>query len=94
MEEIRQTEELLRRSDLNYRQLAVLGYALRDCDADLTCQPHARSHRVARQSARSDLLGLETKGFLKSTKMGRAIHFRPVADLADRVSRSPETADR
>jgi Fic family protein len=94
MDELRQTEELLRRSDLNHRQLAVLGYALRHPDADLTYQSHARSHRVVRQSARTDLLGLEEKGFLESTKVGRAIHFRPVADLADRVARSSASADR
>jgi len=94
MVELRQAAALLRRSDLNHRQLAVLGHALRHPDADFTYQSHARSHRVVRQSARSDLLGLEEKGFLESSRIGRAMHFRPAADLADRVARSSETADR
>ena len=85
MGELRRTEALLRRSDLNHRQLAVLSHALRHPDTDITYQSHARSHRVVRQSARNDLLGLEQKGFLVSSRVGRAIHFRPAADLAGRV---------
>ncbi len=85
MRQLRETEELLRGSDLNHRQLAVLGYALRHPDADFTYASHARSHRVVRQSARRDLLELEANGYLASRRVGRTIHFRPVPSLAERV---------
>lgn len=88
MDELRQTEELLRRSDLNHRQLAVVGYALRHSDADFTYQSHARIHRVVRQSARNDLIGLEEKGFLESFRIGRVVHFRPAPGLAQLAARS------
>jgi len=89
MHELRETEELLRRSDLNYRQLALLSHALRHPDGDYTYQSHARSHRVARQSARKDLLALQGKGFLTVTRVARAMHFRPARDLAARVTTQP-----
>ncbi len=86
MRELRETEEVLRRSDLNHRQLALLGYALRHPDADFTYVSHASSHRVVRQSARRDLLELVDKGFLLPRRIGRAMHFRPVPDLHDRLT--------
>jgi Fic family protein len=85
MRDLRETEELLRRSDLNHRQLALLSYALRHPDAGFTYRSHARSHRVVRQTARRDLLELVDKGLLAASRVGRAVHFRPVPDLADRV---------
>lgn len=86
MRDLRETEDLLRRSDLNHRQLALLSYALRHPEADFTYLSHARSHRVVRQSARRDLLELADKGFLQASRVGRAVHFRPVRDLASRVA--------
>lgn len=85
MAELRQTEELLSRSDLNHRQVALLGYALRHPDADFTYESHARSHRVVRQSARRDILELVEKGFLAPRRVGRAMHFKPTPSLAERV---------
>lgn len=89
MHELRETGELLRRSDLNHRQLALLGHALRHPDANYTYQSHARSHRVARQSARKDLLSLRDMGFLTMARIGRAVHFRPARDLSGRVAGAP-----
>ena len=86
MRELQQTERLLRRSELNHRQLALLGHALRHPDADYTYQSHATSHRVVRQSARRDLLELADAGYLQLRRAGRAVHFRPVENLAERVS--------
>lgn len=85
MRELQRTERLLRRSELNHRQLALLGHALRHPDADYTYHSHATSHRVVRQSARTDLLELEEQGYLESRKVGRTIHFRPVEGLQERV---------
>lgn len=79
--ELRVTEEILRRTDLNNRQLAVLSHALRHPDAEYTYMSHARSHRVVRQSARNDLLDLVAKGLLTKSQIGRTVHFRPVPEL-------------
>jgi Fic family protein len=86
MRELQQTERLVRRSGLNHRQLALLGHALRHPDADYTYQSHAMSHRVVRQSARRDLLELADEGYLQQRRVGRTVHFRPVENLAERVS--------
>lgn len=85
MRDLRETEELLQRSDLNHRQLALISYALRHPDADFTYLSHAASHRVVRQSARRDLLELVDKGFLQARRVGRAMHFRPAPGLAEQV---------
>lgn len=86
MEETRDIERTLRGSDLNHRQLALLGHALRDGDADFTFRSHQRSHGVVYQSARSDLIDLERRGLVIRRRIGRAFHFRPVPDLAERLS--------
>src|SRR3990172_1238 len=77
------------RPHLNSRQLPLLSHALRHPDGDYTYQSHARSHRVARQSARKDLLALQGKGYLTVTRVARAMHFRPARDLAARVTTQP-----
>jgi len=92
MRELQQTERLLRRSELNHRQLALLGHALRHPDADYTYQSHATSHRVVRQSARRDLLELADEGYLQQRRVGRTVHFRPVENLAERVSEEDPVA--
>lgn len=85
MQELRATESLITDMALNNRQVALLGHALRNPDADFTYVSHARSHRVVRQSARRDILDLETAGFLERRLVGATVHFRPVPDLTDRV---------
>lgn len=82
MTEVRETETLLRRTDLNHRQSALLGNALRTPGASYSFQSHARSHGVAYQSARNDLLDLENRGLLEKRRRGRQHVFFPVDDLA------------
>lgn len=81
MEELRETLQLVRRIDLNYRQKALLTHALQHRDAVYTYQSHATSHRVVRQSARTDLLGLERRGLLVRETAGRRVAFRPAPNL-------------
>ncbi len=81
MEELRETLQLVRRADLNYRQKALITHALRHPDAEYTYQSHAISHRVVRQSARTDLLTLEARGLLERTTVGRRNVFRPSRNL-------------
>jgi len=85
MEELRETIQLLRRTDLNHRQVALLTHALRHPDAEYSIQSHATSHRVVRQSARTDLLDLEARGLLVRRTVGRKFFFHPVSDLRTRV---------
>jgi Fic family protein len=81
MEETTETVSLLRRADLNHRQIALLTNALRHPDATYTFNSHALSHRVVRQSARTDLLDLEKRGYLVRHSVGRRHTFQPTADL-------------
>ena len=86
MEEIRKTEQLLRASvELNHRQLALLGHALRHPGTRYSIESHRMSHSVTYQTARTDLLDLEAKGLLHKTRSGRAYAFTPVPDLYDRL---------
>ena len=84
--EISEVERLLRGvPDLNHRQLAVIGEALRDPDAYFTIAGHERVHRVAYQSARTDLLGLQSLGVLSRVQSGKKFEFWPVDDLSGRL---------
>lgn len=85
MQEVRSTERLLRDTDLNHRQVALLAHALRTPGAQYTFRGHAASHAVVYQSARSDLLDLEQRGLLGKRKSGRAFVFLPARDLASQL---------
>ncbi len=85
MAEVQSTEAMLRRTDLNHRQIALLGNALRTPGASYTYMSHARSHGVVYQSARNDLLDLERRGLLEKHRRGRQHVFFPADDLAARL---------
>lgn len=86
--EVRQVERLIEHSDVfNYRQLALLSHALRDPGAHYTFMSHARSHRVTRPSARTDLLELAGLGLLEQRRVGKKFVFAPVSGLAERLGR-------
>jgi len=89
-DEVRRTEELVTTSiPLNHRQIAVLGHALRHPGQRYTIESHKTSHRVTYQTARSDLLDLESKGLLSKSRSGRAFVFHPVVDLYERLAGAP-----
>ncbi len=82
--EVRQIERALRKEpDLNNRQVALLSHALRNLDAVYTIQAHQTSHRVAYQTARTDLLDLERRGFLELHKTGKRYRFFPVVEALE-----------
>ena len=84
--EVARTERLLHADEnLNYRQLALLGHALRHPEGHYTVASHRASHNVAYETARKDLMRLQEAGFLFSRKRGQALHFYPVADLHHRL---------
>ncbi len=81
--EIRDVERLLKGSDdLNHRQMALLGHALRHPDHSYTYRGHATDHRVTHETARNDLLELESRRLLVRRKAGRRYVFGAVPDLA------------
>ena len=68
-EELRQTEALLRHSgNLNHRQEALLGHALRHPDTRYTIEGHRLSHSIAYDTARNDLLQLHNLELLNVRK--------------------------
>jgi Fic family protein len=85
MAELRETLTLLRRTGLNHRQVALMTNALRHDSAVYTIRSHSESHRVTRQSARTDLADLESRGFLDHEVIGRRFDYHPVADIRERV---------
>lgn len=87
-EELRETEALLRRTgDLNHRQIALLSHALRNPGAIYTIESHRRSHGVVYQTARTDLLELSERGFLRKRSVGRTFEFAASEDLGRRLRR-------
>ena len=92
--EIGHVESLLQDSGrLNHRQMMAVSDALRGAQRTFTIKAHARTHRVVIQSARTDLLGLETAGLFIKRRAGKRFVFTPVHDLADRLRRLAEDAD-
>jgi len=86
MDEVRQVEHLIMRStEFNHRQLALLSHALRSPGARYTSVSHATSHNIAYQSARTGLISLRDKGLLRQWKVGKTYYFTPAEDLAARL---------
>jgi Fic family protein len=93
--EIREVESLVRQRkewNLNHRQLALIGNALRHPESRYEFRQHMMAHGVSFQSARTDLLSLKNRGLLELHRVGRTYVFTPAPDLAKRL-RSPTTAE-
>lgn len=85
-QEMKETRALLRPSaDLNHRQVALLGHALRHPGQRYTFASHQRSHDVVYQTARTDLLELSEKDLLREGRSGRTYVFTPAPNLAERL---------
>lgn len=91
MDEVRETERLLRRSEeqYNHRQMVLLAHAMRHPDAVYTIDSHKASHGVVYQTARTDLLDLAKKGLLEKRQRGKEFVFAVVQDLARRIEDGP-----
>lgn len=85
--EIRRFEDSIRSyDDFNHRQLALLSDAVRHPTRRYTFKSHARSHKVTRQTARTDLLQLTRRGLFERNRSGREYVFEPVSDLQERLT--------
>jgi Fic family protein len=88
--EQKQTERLLSgsarlRTRFNHRQVALLTHALKNSGEAYRVDAHQRSHGVVYQTARSDLLDLESSGLLERQKQGNAYVFFAPDDLRRRI---------
>lgn len=84
--ETHRIESFVRGSDvLNHRQLDVVRRALRDPSEPVTIAEHQGRHRVTHQTARSDLLRLESLGLLEKRKRGRRFVFWPHEGMEQRL---------
>jgi Fic family protein len=86
----RSAESLLRRADLlngllNHRQIALLSHALRHPGHHYTVESHRRSHQIAYQTARTDLLALAELGLTEMNKIGRKFLFTAPAGLHRKI---------
>ena len=84
--EMRDVESHMRALDLfNHRQVEVIRHALKHPMQRYTFSSHQKSHNIAYQTARTDLMNLEERGLLLSRKKGRQMLFIVPADLGDRL---------
>jgi Fic family protein len=85
MAESRATTRLLRDTDLNHRQVALISHALQHADAIYTVRSHSGSHRVTRQTARTDLQELQALGLLQGRQRGRGVEYFPMEGIRSRI---------
>lgn len=84
--QLRELEHHLRALTLlNHRQSALIHHALEHPGFTYTIAGHQRSHRVAYQTARTDLLHLAEKGLLRQRQAGKKMTFSSPADLSERL---------
>lgn len=79
---------------LNYRQIALLGNATKNAHARYTVQSHSRSHNVVQQTARTDLQGLESQGFLIREAGRRGYAWIPAPDLPELLDPAQKSVGR
>lgn len=92
VKEIQAVERSIRATDdLNHRQIALLGDALRNPGRRHTYASHAKSHGVTQETARTDLTRLNELGFLERAPGGRRHSYSPAPGLGDRL-RNAEAA--
>ena len=80
--------ELKSLSGLNHRQRALIAHALEHPGDLYSVTYHQHANRVVYETARRDLLGLASSGFLKKRKVGKAWSFTSPADLQEKLRRS------
>mgnify|MGYP000879446959 CR=1 FL=1 len=74
------------RTRFNHRQVALITHALKNPGEGYRVDAHQRSHAVAYQTARNDLLELNELGLLEKAKQGNAFVFFAPDDLRERLA--------
>ena len=78
-------EALQRHPELNLRQQSLVAHAIRHPGFRYNIAGHGARHGVVYQTARTDLLALESLGLLEQRKVGRAFVFVAPRDLESRL---------
>ncbi len=81
---------------INHRQRHVLLHFLQHPQAYTSVSLHCNEFKVVRQTARTDLTGLEKLGFLYTELVSREFIFKPLPDLEQRIHGfiNKQTADK
>ncbi|MCK5529521.1 MAG: Fic family protein [Kiritimatiellae bacterium] len=74
----------------NYRQQALISYALRHPLQEYTIASHQCSHNIAYATARADLMGMSNADLFNQAKRGKAIVFEAKIDLKERLQKLSE----
>jgi len=73
---------------LNHRQRELIAHALKHPNQIYSIAYHQNANGVVYETARRDLRGLATRGYLKKRKIGKMWTFTPPADLQARLRKS------
>jgi Fic family protein len=85
--EIRKLQsELAKLDDLNHRQRALIGHAIRHPGTRYTVESHRTSHNVVYETARSDLLDLVDRELFEKKKSGKKLVFTALPELQSKLS--------
>jgi Fic family protein len=78
--------ELVEFSELNLRQIRIVQHALDHPSEVFTIKKHQNLNRIAYQTARTDLLELVDKGWLKMIQKGKTFYFIPIEQLKQKYN--------
>jgi Fic family protein len=93
--ELRELESHLRALSLfNHRQVDLLRHALKHPFQQYAIESHKNSHKIAYETARTDLLDLRDRGVLEMMKRGRQMLFLPPKDLEKRIRKLGNEAEK
>jgi Fic family protein len=73
--------------DLNIRQTRIIQHIMSHPHDILTIKMHQNINKVAYQTARTDLLELEKKSWVKSVKKGKTFYFVPTDNLWEKLEK-------
>jgi Fic family protein len=84
--EMRELESQIRALDLfNHRQVDLIRHALKHPYSHYSIESHKNGHNIVYQTARTDLLDLESRGIVEKTMIGKKMTFAAPADLPARL---------
>ncbi|WP_159468674.1 Fic family protein [Dyadobacter sp. 3J3] len=87
VEDRRKVFSLIVNQDFNERQIDIIKDFLRDKDQTISIKEIESKFGIANQTARTDLLDLVDKGYIKVRTMGRKMIFFPIEDLEDKLKK-------
>jgi Fic family protein len=78
-------DEIVEHPELNVRQTRIVQHLMSNPHDVLTIKTHQTLNKLAYQTARSDLLDLEAKKWLKSIKKGKTFYFVPTDNFWEKI---------